>query len=212
MPSLRRGVLPVTWLEWKAANEYWEEYCSAERMRRLQAHVAERRRKYLAKKLAPKVPARSGHGWRLLDRDHRALEQLAHDVFDLGWHGIPWPEGWRVRWADLRAAQASGMCVRHERLILLAEGEHRTEQELITTVVHELTHVFHPHETHGPKFDETLRRVLAYLNPSPEPVAIRPRTPPHGWKEPEGIVKGRRWGRGGWGAEVPGGEQWEYRG
>jgi hypothetical protein len=194
---------------WKAAAEHRDQQWTEERWRNLLHNTQESRRRHLHAAEATRRPAAatSGPGWRLLDRPHEELETFAHNVWDLAFHGIPWPKGWRVRWADLRNGlrSAFGMCVTSAQLVLLDERAQRgrSPKEFLRTVLHELVHVAHPDEDHGPGFEETLKRVGAYVLEPTEPVAAERPHPP----EP---VKGRRFdGRP---VSWPGSGEWEFRG
>ncbi len=205
----------MTIAEWaagrQAAEEHWRKYCDEERWKTLLHNTQEARRRHLhATETARRkyVATTSGDGWRLLDRPHEELEKFAHDVWNLAFHGIPWPKGWRVRWADLRGRFALGTIVNSARLVLIDGDAHRRgiPKEFLTTVLHELVHVAHPDEIHGPGFEETLKRVVAYvLEPTEPPMAAeRPHPAPAAGRpsrhELEALVnetKGRRWRPGG---------------
>jgi hypothetical protein len=104
----------------------------------------------------PPPPATEGRGWRVLSHpraSHQALEGHARNVWDFTWHGLPWPEGWRVRWGQMNAkelmsladwiphelgrrlgrAQCAismdskilGLCLPSQKLILIDEANHR---------------------------------------------------------------------------------------
>jgi hypothetical protein len=71
-----------------------------------------------------------------------------------------------------------GLCVTGAKLILLDERTNRGRswRQMLTTVLHELTHVTHPEgEPHSAAFAETLRRVVAHVLPEhdaePKPAA-----------------------------------------
>ena len=193
----------------------WQEEQDRQDAAREAAAIAKLEAKYqarrLAKKAAEQKAATSGRGWRvLLDRSHEELEHFVHRVYDLAWHGIPWPAGWRAQWADLRGALALGMCVADQKLILIDEAAQRgrSSAQFTETIVHELCHLMHPQEVHGRGFEETLRRALAYVLGEPDAVpATAPRPPaPSGHPEPP---KGVRFGRP---VPWPDAGQWEYRG
>jgi hypothetical protein len=174
---------------------------------RMDAKYQKRRREKLAGVSVEALPT-SGRGWVLLDRPHEALERLVRDAWDLGFHGIPWPDGLRVRWADLSMSEggtgAYGMHVPEFKLILFDERAHqrRTPQQFLKTILHELAHVTHPHEVHGNRFASTLKRLVDYVIPESDDTDNRP---PH--PEP---VKDRRWdGRPVHALTTSGG--WEYR-
>lgn len=112
----------------------------------------------------------AGPGWRVLEAprvSHAELERLAHLAWDLAFHGIPFPAGWRVRWGELRS-NWRGVTDLRAKIVLLDEGAQRgrTWRDMLTTVLHELVHVTHPTEVHGAGFEETLRRVVAYVIPA----------------------------------------------
>jgi hypothetical protein len=139
-----------------------------------------------------------------------ALEAFVRRVWDFAFHGIPFPEGWIVRWADLSQANALAMTVWNKRLLLFDEQlqRSRTTRDFVESVLHELSHLAHPMgEHHGPGFAETLKRLLEYVAPpggletpppgSPfvAPPASGPRVRPEGsaaahWMSPESWFQG----------------------
>jgi hypothetical protein len=186
---------------WLYATQREQEEKEA-RSRAAIAKMEQRLRAKLAKRLA--ATATSGKGWRLLAAprvSHAELDQHVRNTWDLAFHGVPWPAGWRARWADLRAANARGMCVHESKLILLDEAAQRgrTPREFLTTIVHELSHLVHPDEIHGPGHADTLERLVDFVLGSPDAVGAAASHP-----EPrKGILFGGR------PAPLP---DWEYRG
>jgi hypothetical protein len=83
---------------------------------------------------------------------------------------------------------AYGRVERTQKLLLIDERrcQGRPVRDFQETLIHEIAHMVHgPAESHGPRFKETLRRLLAFVVPEPadEPakVASRPSlTPPKG--------------------------------
>jgi hypothetical protein len=189
----------------------------AERLARLERWARDR---YLARKAA--LTATHGPGWHIIDRSHAELETLAHRVWDLGFHGIPFPTGWRVRWGRLTSrtplGTTLGLADRASRTIVLDPAAHRTGRELLESLVHELVHVTHPGEAHGARFTETLARVLAFITPNElETVSMAPSPSTtvvtHGVTTSlPTIVVGRRWSPAGW-VDAPNlDKDLEYRG
>jgi hypothetical protein len=141
-------------------------------------HAAAQEAKLEAKRQARRA-ATAGPGWRVLERPivpHEELDRHAKDIWNLAFHGAPWPEGWTVKWAALDAA--IGLCLYRERLVLVDERRMRTRTgaELIKTLTHELSHVLHKAEAlsgtiHGPRFSDTLERAFAYVDPPAETTA-----------------------------------------
>jgi hypothetical protein len=150
-----RAARDARWRAWKARTEA-----------RLHAQRAQR-----GQAPAPAALPTSGPDWRVLATPHQALEALARDIWDLGFHGMPWPEGWRVRWAELSERERGGMvstaarCDREHRLILVSETWHRRHdhRELVETLAHELVHIVHPGDSHGERFKATLERLRDYI-------------------------------------------------
>jgi len=148
---------------------------------RSRAAVQKLHDKYMAKRaMSLATVATSGKGWRVLAAprtSHDALERLVRNTWDLAFHGTPWPHGWKARWADLSAANARGMCVLESKLILLDEAvqRRRTPREFLTTVVHELAHLQHPDEIHGPGHADTLQRLVDFVLGEPDAVGAEPR-------------------------------------
>ncbi len=201
----------TTWAaNWRVATEHRDRVWAEDRWAALvrNCEAARRRHLHAAETARHKQAVTSGDGWRLLDRPHEELEKFAHDVWNLAFHGIPWPKGWRVRWGDLRGLHAFGLCAKRPQLILIDErAQHgRAPKDLLQTVLHELVHLVHPDENHGAGFEETLQRVVAYvLEPTEPPMAAeRPHpTPAAGRPSRHELValvnetKGRRWRPGG---------------
>jgi hypothetical protein len=137
----------------------------------------------------PNPPVTAGRGWKVAEhplRPHREIEAFAKKVWRLGFLNFPWP-GYTVKWGDLRGLAACGLCRPDLRLIVICEqyysiGEYSNAESriraesLIRTLVHELCHAIHGGEPdpHGPEFQETLARVMAYMYPPPEPKQIPP--------------------------------------
>jgi hypothetical protein len=213
----------------------WEAACrlGQDPIARAQAEAAAREQKKLAdsykrleqtahRRLAErraKQAATRGPGWAVLPNpkvSHQELEALTHRVWDLAFHATPFPPGWKVRWASLAPSRAGqvvlGAVAMSARLVLLDEAAQagRSWREMLSTVIHELAHVCHPQENHGAGFEETLRRVLAYVLPDEDelaaaaPAAARP---PH--HQPP---LGARWTRHGWVAGADLDQTLEYRG
>src|SRR5437667_12114537 len=67
------------------------------------------RAKFAAREAAAPAAATAGPGWRLRNGPHHDLEKFARNVWDFAFHGAPWLENWKVRWADLDGG-AIGMC------------------------------------------------------------------------------------------------------
>jgi len=155
---------------------------------------------------APRPAPTSGPNWRVLEHpraSHDELEAFARRVWDLAFHAVPWPTGWAVRWAELThsdpLALVYGECVPSAKLILIDERAQRgrTPREFLTLVLHELCHVTHPAEVHGPGFQETLKRVVAYMFEPPEPARVDASRPaPSASSPPSLTVADRPWLRG----------------
>jgi hypothetical protein len=190
---------------------------------RLEPKLHAKRRARLAAEAAkrPAAPLTSGRGWRVSEnprRPHADLEAFAKRVWDLGFLALPWID-YRVRWGNLSGLRAAGLCVGSAKLIIIDEdlynGEFRSGESLIRTLVHEMVHAVHITEgdPHGPRFEDTFNRVMAYMNPAPEPAApVRPvaPAPPHTPAELVAATKGRRFdGRP---VAWAGAGEWEYRG
>jgi hypothetical protein len=141
---------------------------------RMEARLQEKRRTYVDGRPT------SGPGWKILSnpaQPHAELEARAKRLFAAGWHQIPWPQNWIVRWAELRGGLFDvftiilGLCIAEHRLILISERNNRarSEQAVDETSVHELVHALHGREeAHGERFATTLSRVKEFLFPNPE--------------------------------------------
>src|SRR5262249_30608967 len=153
--------------------------------------------KLMAKRAArpasrPAPPPIAGPGWRVTaapgNASHEELERFAFQVFDLAFHAIPRPQ-WRVRWGEVDHYDPENplsyalACADTNAKIIIVDRRyyaHRSTEDLIETIFHEWTHVMHPGESHGEKFQKTLASVRAYLNdlkqhPTPRaPIVERP--------------------------------------
>lgn len=157
------------------------------------------------------------HAGRPARQAARELEQFSRSLWSDAGLG-PWPDGWTVKWADLRGRRdahgrpSAGLCVSApHRLILIDAAAHDAYtfrgDELVRTLLHEFAHVVNPHEGHGPAFLETERRLVAQVLPvEPAPIAaarpvVRPRPAPYPGRPGHGRVQppmGQRPYRGRW--------------
>ena len=133
----------------------------------------------------PAPPATEGRGWKVLEQprvSHQALEEHARKVWSFTWHGLPWPQGWRVRWgklhaglltlsgasmdtcADLLFGTVVGLCVMSPKIILIDKENQRgrTPRQFATTVLHELLHTQLRDAGHGPGFQAALKSATNY--------------------------------------------------
>jgi hypothetical protein len=203
------------------SERYWHDM-QFESRRRLEQEASDRRRaKWLAfkeriekelyaaraRRRALEVPD-SGPGWCRAPgpTSDAELAGFVRQVFDVAFHGIPWPAGWRCAWGEVHLhdpfTAANAACI-HPAKILIFDRRRlkgRSERDLLRTALHELTHMVHPddREDHGATFTTTFDRVCAYYFADEET------------RRPD-VVKGRRFlGPLGWGAPIPG-DTWEYR-
>jgi hypothetical protein len=98
---------------------------------------------------------------------------------------------------------AYGRVVRTQKLILIDARRcvGRPAKDFQETLVHELAHaVLGPTEGHGPRFQDTLQRLLAFVRPDDEPAEVAARPTPR-----TGVMFSGRpvtW---------PGAGEWEFR-
>lgn len=140
----------------------------------------------------PPPPADAGYGWKMIATprvsSHKQLEERAHQIWEVVWHGIDFPSAWRVRWGQLDAdlliigaaignafrhhhcavslfgRVALGLAVMNEKIIVLDEANQRgrSQRERDETLIHELIHTNLRDEVHGPRFQTTLKNATAY--------------------------------------------------
>lgn len=120
-----------------------------------------------------------GLGWKILDHpvvSHEELEWRVRRAWDCATLGLMFPVSWRARWARLHGML--GACVPPPyKVILIQENSpsHRSETDLLRTIVHECAHVAIPTDQgkHGPEFARTLREfewhVFGRLDVSSQP-------------------------------------------
>jgi hypothetical protein len=223
---------------WLASDDYvrdraaekereWREAPSRAAIARMEVKYQARR---LAKAAPPAAPplVTSGRGWRVSEpprRPHAELEALAKQIWDVAFLGLPWV-GYRVRWGDLRPLAAAGLAVPTAKLIVICEhyysghGEYPNGESLVRTLTHELVHATHGNEpdAHGPRFQDTLQRVMDYMNPAPKPAPaparspVRP-VPPSPPRTPDELVAAQKGKRlDGRPVEWAGSGAWEFRG
>ena len=160
-----------------------------DREARERAWIEDMSRKLRAKRhraeAAAAVRATSGNGWRVLQgpTPHAAIEGFVQRVYDLAWHAVPWPAGWRVRWGQIDCGKPGtrtlAACSHHAKLIIVDRRwlGGRSESDFLTTIVHELVHMVHgPGAGHGQAFRATLDRALAWLK-SLEDQPVQPNPP-----------------------------------
>jgi hypothetical protein len=88
----------------------------------------------------------TGDGWTVLSTpDDRALEAVAKQIWNIGLR-LPWPAGWQVRFANLSGKHdgfAALTLYKPHRLILIDQANYRRrgDEDLETSLHHELTHV-----------------------------------------------------------------------
>jgi hypothetical protein len=103
-----------------------------------------------------------GGGWSIVPapvRPHEELGYLVRRTNGVATGGYDFPPNWRCRWALM--PWMLGCVIREPyRLLLIQEKSavHTSEEELLHTIVHELSHLHTPadHE-HGPEFARTLK-------------------------------------------------------
>src|SRR4030095_11459919 len=179
-----------------------------ERFWKLKERTERDRREKLAREAAKKASAAPvnrptvGGDWHVLPgADHAELERFTRSVHELTFHGIPWPAGWICRWAwfDPDPVSVTLAMASHGSKQILVDPRRVNESNFLEVLVHELAHVLHPEDGHGPAFKQTLDMALLYLQRELASVPPRP-TPPDAkaaaWSPPQ-VPMGARYRPGG---------------